>query len=307
MEELLKHIFTTMEPTNTDLVMPAWLDISAILVGAAFGSLSAKEHKLDLLGSVALGLLCGLGGGLIRDIILQRGGVYMISSPIAIPLCLLATLIVFFFSGLVLKFEKLLPWVDILSVVLFAASGTEKAVLYSLSVFASVMLGTMTAVGGGMLRDIVLGEVPKIFRRGNYYALCAVAGSLAYYICVHAGMVKETACFICVVIGMGLWWLSRKYDWLSPQAVDLTPIVVKPVKRIVQATPVVRSVASAAASVGRGVETVERDVGHGVEDVSRDVAHGIEEAGEGITRLDDPQPSDASEGDDAPAGGSAQG
>lgn len=262
MEELFRHIFTTMEPTNTDLIMPAWLDIAAILVGAAFGSLSAKEHKLDLLGSVALGLLCGLGGGLIRDVILQRGGVYMISSPIAIPLCLIATLTVFFFSGFWMKFEKVLPWVDILSVTLFAASGTEKAVLYSLSVFASVMLGTMTAVGGGMLRDMVLGEVPKIFRRGNFYALCAVAGSFAYYVCVHAGMVKETACFICVVVGMGLWWLSRRYNWLSPQAVDLTPIVVKPVKRIVTSTPVVRNVASAVAGVGRGVEDVERDLEH---------------------------------------------
>ena len=72
MEELFRHIFTTMEPTDTNLIMPAWLDITAILVGAAFGSLSAKEHQLDLLGSVALGLMCGLGGGLIRDIILQR-------------------------------------------------------------------------------------------------------------------------------------------------------------------------------------------------------------------------------------------
>ncbi len=277
MEELLKHIFTTMEPTNTDLVMPAWLDIAAILVGAAFGSLSAKEHKLDLLGSVAMGIMCGLGGGLIRDMILQRGGVYMITSPIAIPLCLIATLIVFFFSGLVLKFEKLLPWVDILSVVLFAASGTEKAVLYSLSIFASVMLGTMTAVGGGMLRDMVLGEVPKIFRRGNFYALCAVAGSFAYYVCVHAGMVKETACFICVVVGMGLWWLSKRYDWLSPQAVDLSPIVVKPVKRIVAATPVVRDVAHAVASVGRGMEAAGSDVEKGAEDVGRGVAHGAED------------------------------
>ena len=260
MEELLRHIFTTTEPTSTNLIMPAWLDITAILFGAAFGSLSAKEHQLDLLGSVALGLMCGLGGGLIRDIILQRGGVYMITSPIAIPLCLLATLVVFFFSGFILKLGPILPWIDILSVVLFAASGTEKALLYSLSVFASVMLGTMSGVGGGMLRDMVLGEVPSIFRRGNFYALCAVVSSFTYYVCVHLGILKEAACFFAAFIGTGLWWLSKRFNWLSPVSVDLTPVVAKPVKKIVKATPVGRSVANVVTAMGRDVNQVLDDI-----------------------------------------------
>ncbi len=258
MEDFLRHIFTTMEPTSTNLIMPAWLDITAILFGAAFGSLSAKEHNLDLLGSIVLGIVCGLGGGLIRDIILQRGGVYMIQSPIAIPICLLAAFLVFFFSGLIIKLGWILPWIDILSVVLFAASGTEKAVLYSVSVFGSVMLGTMTGVGGGMLRDMMLGEVPSLLRRGNFYSLCALVGSFTYYVCVHAGMIKEVACGVCVVLGVGLWWLSQRFNWLSPMSVDLTPLVVKPVKKIVKATPVVRQVASAVASVSRQVEKADR-------------------------------------------------
>ena len=182
----------------------------------------------------------------------------MITSPIAIPLCLIATLAVFFFSGIILKFRPILPWIDILSVVLFAASGTEKALLYSLSVFAAVMLGTMSGVGGGMLRDMVLGEVPSVFRRGNFYGLCAVVSSFVYYLCVESGMVKEAACFIAVIVGVGLWWLSKKFNWLSPMAVDLTHVVAKPVKKIVKATPVVRTVASA-------IQSGVNDVNHGLE------------------------------------------
>lgn len=77
------------------LMLPAWLELTAVVVGSLSGSLVAIDRKLDMTGCVALSLICGLGGGLIRDIIMQRGDVYMLNSTPAILLCVLAGIIVF--------------------------------------------------------------------------------------------------------------------------------------------------------------------------------------------------------------------
>ena len=164
--------------------IPVWLDLAAVVVGSASGLLVAQDRKLDLVGHIVLAMLGGLGGGLIRDIIMQRGGVYMISSEMAIPVTVLAGLVGFLFPGIFRKVPNLLEWVDIISVGLFVAAGTDKAVIYSLSPWAAVLMGTATGVGGGMMRDIFLGDTPRIFQRSNLYAICAVAGSVVYYVAI---------------------------------------------------------------------------------------------------------------------------
>ena len=94
--------------------IPVWLDLAAVVVGSASGLLVAQDRKLDLVGHIVLAMLGGLGGGLIRDIIMQRGGVYMISSEMAIPVTVLAGLVGFLFPGIFRKVPNLLEWVDII-------------------------------------------------------------------------------------------------------------------------------------------------------------------------------------------------
>lgn len=79
------------------LMLPAWLELAAVVAGSLSGSLVAIERQLDLTGCVALSLICGLGGGLIRDVIMQEGDVYMLNSTAAIVLCVVAGAVVFHF------------------------------------------------------------------------------------------------------------------------------------------------------------------------------------------------------------------
>ena len=205
------------------LSIPLWLDLAAVMVGAISGVLVAQEQKLDLIGFLSLAVLGGLGGGLIRDMIMQRGGTYAIDSVFAIPSVCIVGIAGFFFPGFLTQHPRSLEWVDIFSVGLFAAAGTDKAMAYYLSPWACVLMGTLTGVGGGMARDIFIGQAPRIFKQSNYYAICAIAGSIAAYIAVfHLHMYRPFAAAICVFITVVLRRLSLHYNWVSPASVDLT-------------------------------------------------------------------------------------
>ena len=213
--------------------IPYWIDLLTVIVGAISGIFVARERHLDLVGFIGLGLLGGLGGGLIRDMMMQQGGVYMLTSPYAIPAAVTASILLFIFPEPLDHFPRMLEWVDIVSVGLFAVVGTDKALIFHLLPFSIILMGSVTGVGGGMLRDVFLGDIPRIFQRSNLYAFCAVAGSLSYYLLVsHAGVTKVWAAIICVMVTVGLRRWSLKYNVLSPADVDLTPHVMKRVHKL---------------------------------------------------------------------------
>lgn len=233
---MIPEFVSSAGPDTAAVSIPVWLDMSAVIVGSLTGILVAKDRELDLVGFVALSLFGGLGGGLIRDIIMQVGDVYMLESPYAIPTGVVVGVLGFLFSGLLGKNPGLMAWADIISVGLFVAAGTDKAIAYGLSPWACILMGVLTGVGGGMVRDVFLGETPSIFRRSNLYALCAVAGALAYYLLVFALYVtKPWAVALCVgvVVGTRMW--SLRYHVLSPADVDLTPKATRAVRVVYRA------------------------------------------------------------------------
>ena len=206
--------------------IPAWLDASAVAVGSISGILVARERKLDLVGYVALAMLGGLGGGLVRDVIIQRGGVYMLDSPYAIPMAVVFGCIGFLFPTMFDRFPHLLEWVDIVSVGLFVAAGTDKAMIYNLSPWAVILMGTLTGVGGGMMRDVFLGDTPRIFQRSNLYAICAIVGSALYYVLIlYADVTRPWTAIICVLAVVLLRRASLRFGIYSPSDVNLGPAV----------------------------------------------------------------------------------
>ena len=225
---VIPELFSPGGPDMSAVSIPVWLDLTAVVVGSTSGLLVAQERKLDLVGHIVLAMLGGLGGGLIRDIIMQRGSVYMISSELAIPVTVLAGLVGFLFPGLFRKIPNLLEWVDIISVGLFVAAGTDKAVIFSLGPWAAVLMGTVTGVGGGMMRDIFLGDTPRIFRRSNLYAICAVAGAIVYYLAIFRLYINRPwAVALCVLVTVLLRRISLRFNVLSPADMDLTPKVIE--------------------------------------------------------------------------------
>ncbi len=223
----MSSLYNFFFPNPAD-VIPVWLDLLAVLVGSMSGALVGTSKKLDLIGVVSCGFLTGLGGGLIRDTTMQVGTVYFLDSYYAIPTALITGIFIFYFHEWSEKVPELIEWIDISSVALFVIAGTDKAVTYNLTPLAVVFMGTMTGVGGGMLRDSIIGETPRIFRKSNFYAVCAVFGSIVFLtIYTFIGWERNIATISCFVAVVGLRRLSLKYNWQSPADVELTRKIKK--------------------------------------------------------------------------------
>lgn len=232
---------------SESVAIPLAFELLAVVVAAATGALTARENKLDLVGAIGLAVLVSLGGGLIRDVILQEGNVYIIRQPLALPVAIATAAAVFTFPVMVEKPDRLVAILDIFSVGLFAVMGADKTMLYGYPAITCVMMGFFTAVGGGLLRDVCLARVPYIFQRSNLYAIAAIAGALTYIVLVQClDIWNIAAAVISVAVTMAVRWWSIRYNIMSPTEVDLHKLP-EPVKKV--ARPVVRPVRKAAQHV----------------------------------------------------------
>ena len=232
---------------SESVAIPLAFELLAVVVAAATGALTARENKLDLVGAIGLAVLVSLGGGLIRDVILQEGNVYILRQPLALPVAVATAAAVFTFPVMVEKPDRLVAILDIFSVGLFAVMGADKTMLYGYPAITCVMMGFFTAVGGGLLRDVCLARVPYIFQRSNLYAIAAIAGALTYIVLVQClDIWNIAAAVIGVAVTMAVRWWSIRYNIMSPTEVDLHKLP-EPVKKV--ARPVVRPVRKAAQHV----------------------------------------------------------
>lgn len=222
------------------VAIPIAFEMLAVIVASASGVLTARQNKLDLVGAIGLAVLVALGGGLIRDVILQEGDVYILQQPLALPVSIATAAAVFVFPIMVEKPDRLVSVLDIFSVGLFAVMGADKTMAYGYPAVTCVMMGFFTAVGGGILRDVCLARVPYVFQRSNFYAMAAIAGSIAYMTLMKSlGMWNIAAAVISVALTMFIRWWSIRYNIMSPTEVDLHKLP-EPVKKV--ARPVVRPI-----------------------------------------------------------------
>lgn len=220
--------------------IPIAFEMVAVIVAAASGVLAARENKLDLIGAIGLAVLVSLGGGLTRDVILQEHNVYILQQPLALPVSIGTAAAVFAFPWMVEKPDRLISVLDIFAVGLFAVMGADKTMAYGYPPITCVMMGFITAVGGGMLRDICLARVPYIFRRSNLYAMAAIAGAITYMVLIESlGMWNIAAAFISVALTMFIRWWSIRFNIMSPTEFDPHKMP-EPVKKVTR--PVVRPI-----------------------------------------------------------------
>jgi len=202
---LPSNITTTAPATSSAIVLPPYIDLSAAFAGALVGGLTAVEKRFDITGVITLAVVGGLGGGILRDLMLQDHGIWALSSSWPLLACLTAALIAAFFFKLATKLRGTLLVIGAMSMGLFAVAGTDKAILAGLAWVPVVLLGTITAVGGGVIQSILLDKVPSVLKPGTLTATAAVAGATTYVLLVQwLGIVKPVAMVACVTIVVGL-------------------------------------------------------------------------------------------------------
>lgn len=232
--DILQFIQSMTTQGGSVLTLPWGIDYFGVVVGALTGALFACERKLDIVGTAVLGLVTAYGGGLIRDTILQDQGVFFTSHPDLILVCILLCVFVFYFRGLFKHLDKAVFHADNLTVAFFALAGVSKAFAAEEGIVVSVVLGAITAVGGGAVRDICVGEIPYIFKRSNYYAVAALGGSMAYVLLAYISCPLPIAGVVCVAVVLLLRYLSVFLGVKTKQEADFTPKISEKVKQLRQ-------------------------------------------------------------------------
>ncbi len=154
-----------------------WIGLAAVAVSALTGVLDAGRKQMDLVGVVMVGTATALGGGTVRDVLLDRP-VFWVSDQTYLTVALATTLIVFFaVRGLRLP-PRLFLIPDAIGLALFSVSGTQVALEWQAPWLVASLLGVITGIVGGVLRDVLCNDVPLVFVRGELYASAAWAGAL---------------------------------------------------------------------------------------------------------------------------------
>ena len=227
-EGIVNTLLTSVDPSYAAVALPAFIELGAVAAGSVSGALEACKQRLDIVGVCVLALITALGGGMIRDMLLPTNSVYILDTPLAVILCLVVGVAAFFFSGLFYKLDKPIAVFDIISVAAFTVAGADKAIMCGYGFIPSVLMGVVTGVGGGVIRDVCLGRIPNIFKSSNLYAVCSLAGAVVYYAVVDLHVVKLAAAAACTVAVVGLRWLSLRYNLITAAAVDHTPRLMGP-------------------------------------------------------------------------------
>ncbi|WP_447040139.1 trimeric intracellular cation channel family protein [Streptomyces sp. DSM 118878] len=205
------------------------LDIVGIFVFAISGALLAVRKNFDVFGIAVLAEVTALGGGLFRDLVIGAVPPAAFTDLGYFITPLFAALLVFFLHPEVERTQLAVNVFDAAGLGLFCVTGTTKAYDYGLGLTASAALGLMTAVGGGVLRDIVANEVPSLVRWDrDLYAVPAIVGAAMVALCIHYDQLTGLTTTVAILTAFTLRLLAMRYHWRAPRAWHRRSTAVEP-------------------------------------------------------------------------------
>ncbi|HEY3870131.1 MAG TPA: TRIC cation channel family protein [Actinocrinis sp.] len=198
-------------------------DVLGIFTAAASGALTGLRKGLDLVGVLVLAAVTGLGGGVVRDLMIGAVPPAVLTDPYYLSSAAAAAVVVVAVERRILpvreRIRAALPLADAYLLAdactlgLFAVSGTVKALAYGIALVPAALMGVVTAVGGGVIRDVLVNEVPTVLRR-EMYAIPALVGALIVALAAHHGQpVADPLAFAAAAIAAALRMVAVRRDW----------------------------------------------------------------------------------------------
>lgn len=194
----------------------AFLDWLGIVVFTITGALAASRNETDAVGFVLLGTVTGIGGGTLRDLLLDVHPILWIDHPAYLAVCVVVSLMVFLTAHLIDSRYRLILWLDAVGLALFGTVGAERALDAGAAPIVAVTMGVITAAFGGIIRD-VLGEKRSVIFSRELYVTAAMAAAATYVLLVEAGAVREASIAAGVVAGFGLRAGALAWGWSLPR------------------------------------------------------------------------------------------
>ncbi len=198
------------------MTLVALLDYASVLIFAITGALVASRAQLDLVGFAFIACLTALGGGTIRDLLLDRNPIFWIANPTYLAVAAGAALVVFFTAHLLESRYRTLIWLDSFALAVAVGAGAGVAITLQQSPTIVMLMGVITGCMGGLMRDVVVGQVPLVLKQGELYVTAAFAGAAVAVTCQH----YEFATPLALLAGAGVTWVLRAgslfFGWHLP-------------------------------------------------------------------------------------------
>ena len=174
-------------------LLPYLFDLAGVGVFAVSGAIAAGRKHCDLLGVAVIATVTAIGGGTIRDLLLDRNPVFWIKDPVYLLVTLAAAALTFLYARVRKPPGISLLIADALGLALFTISGAQVAESQGVAGTIVVLMGTITGTAGGLLRDVLCGTVPLLLRQGDLYATTSIVGATAYLMLQKAGLGRPDA------------------------------------------------------------------------------------------------------------------
>lgn len=222
---LVDHTFT----------VPLAADLSAVAVGSLQGAIFAAGFKrLDLLGVAIVGIATGIGGGFLRDMLL---GIPMatLSDNAYLVTVTVSALVGMLLLRLFQRMDPVVTLLDAVSIGMFGAIGATKALSLGLPVVPALFIGTVSAVGGGFMRDVLLNIPIALMHVGSFYAMASMGGILVMLGLLALGVPVLAAGIVCVVVTTILRLLAVRFGWSLPEQRALSRVRLRRQRQVEQA------------------------------------------------------------------------
>lgn len=194
----------------------ALLDYASVLIFAITGALVASRAQLDLVGFAFIACLTALGGGTIRDLLLDRNPIFWIANPTYLAVAAVAAGVVFFTAHLLESRQRTLIWLDSFALAVAVAAGAGVATALEQSAVIIILMGMITGCMGGLMRDVVVGAVPLVLKQGELYVSAAFAGAAAATLAQLYELPVPISLLICALTTWVLRAGSIAFGWHLP-------------------------------------------------------------------------------------------
>lgn len=204
-------------------ILPPYFDYGATLLWALSGALVAARRGYDIMGILTIALVSAAGGGLLRDgLFLNRGAPALVTSPVYLPLIAGAAVAVLLYGHRIQRLpriERFIALIDALGLGAYAVVGVQKSLDAGITVAGVLLVGVLSATGGAVLRDVLMGREPALFQPDAPFALAALAGCVAYLLLGDALQLDATlSAWTAIALVFALRVLALRYGWRTGPA-----------------------------------------------------------------------------------------
>jgi uncharacterized membrane protein YeiH len=199
---------------GVSFLLPIWFDLAAVFLFALTGVWAATKRGYDVVGAFVLAFVTGVGGGLLRDAIFLQEIPVVMQDARFLWAVVAALVIGGLAQRLADRFQLLIAYVDAAAIGVYAVYGANKSLVAGVPPEAAVLVGLCNAVGGGLIRDVLVREEPWLLKPGQVYVLATLVGCVGFVVLSHEyGIDVELAAYTAIAVTLLLRVAAIRFDW----------------------------------------------------------------------------------------------